>query len=179
MCVLGDRLEELKAAIQQTVEDSSWDLATEVVEFVLAILWSHVPNTPRRRSFWGSSHVRHLAADEVGTFVPEANGGHPAEGGDDPAVLPVDPEEESDAGQEGPFSCFCLSLGTAVPLSARLVMTSFEGDPFSISGSIASLDLFACWSKLSFCSLPARHASLTAPDDPKVSAVSSASRLLI
>ena len=77
----------------------------EAVEFMLASLWSRVPDAPLDDVLLGiilgevtaaHDHVCYLAAEVVGTFTPEAGGGPLARGGD-PAARPASSEEESSA----------------------------------------------------------------------------------
>ena len=49
MRALGDQVEGLEATVQEGMEDSSQELATEVVEFTLASLWSRFPPPGGRR----------------------------------------------------------------------------------------------------------------------------------
>jgi len=46
MEILGDRLGGLDGALQRAIEDSSWALAIEAVQFALSSLWSCVPDLP-------------------------------------------------------------------------------------------------------------------------------------
>ena len=105
MRALGNQVEGLEATVQEGMEDSSRELATEVVEFTLASLWSRFPILAVEEVMQGiisgdeacaRDHVRHL----VGTFTAEAGGAPPTEGNDlEVSATAAEESESSGASQ--------------------------------------------------------------------------------
>jgi len=108
MELLGVLLGELGGVLRQAVEESSWSLATEAVQLVLASLWSRLPDVPVQEAAEGiirgfdveaRARTEAMAREGVNTSAPMPASGPPVGDAADPEAQPEVPAEEAVAGQ--------------------------------------------------------------------------------